>query len=195
MRVIWLFLVQNTGKHVLTNITVRIPTIQVVLVIQVDGFLQSFLRGRGPLQDLFCPVHAQKSVHLALPHHLNLNTHGKKLKQAHSIIRTDLTYVHWNTKKCDYWGFPPGSLSHDVISSGWLGSKHQLVNWLLEAHAAWRDAVHCAGYKARMCTLVWNPARCSYKGRGVSFLCESINSYQFALFGAFLESAHTCPGN
>mmetsp|Transcript_14739 Transcript_14739/g.25662 ORF Transcript_14739/g.25662 Transcript_14739/m.25662 type:complete len:244 (+) Transcript_14739:266-997(+) len=49
-----------------------VTSIQLVLVIQVDGHLNGLLRAGAPLQDFLGPVHAHEAVHFPQVHHLML---------------------------------------------------------------------------------------------------------------------------
>jgi len=61
----------------LAYISVGVPPVQLVAVVEVDGKPQGLLGGAGPLQDLLGPVHPQEAVHLALPDHLELGGKGE----------------------------------------------------------------------------------------------------------------------
>ena len=50
----------------------RAPAVELVPVVEVQSNAQCLLRGFGPLEDLFGPVHTEETMHLAVLDHLEL---------------------------------------------------------------------------------------------------------------------------
>lgn len=61
----------------LAYVSIGVPPIQLIAVVEVDGKLQGLLGRAGPLQDLLGPVHPQEAMHLALLDHLELRRQGQ----------------------------------------------------------------------------------------------------------------------
>lgn len=59
------------GPHA-AHIAVGIASVELVLVVEVQTHLQRLFRRPRPLEDLLGPIHAQKSMHFAGLHHLQL---------------------------------------------------------------------------------------------------------------------------
>mmetsp|Transcript_130512 Transcript_130512/g.292027 ORF Transcript_130512/g.292027 Transcript_130512/m.292027 type:complete len:217 (-) Transcript_130512:250-900(-) len=57
-----------------TDVTIGIPAIEFVAVVQSDRGRQCLARARRPLKDLLGPIHTQEAVHLSLPYHLELRS-------------------------------------------------------------------------------------------------------------------------
>lgn len=59
------------GPHA-ADVTTGISSVEAVLIVEVNGYLQSLFRILHPFEDLLSPVHAQEAVHLALAYQLAL---------------------------------------------------------------------------------------------------------------------------
>ena len=55
------------------RVAIRVAAIEEVFVVEADGNLVSLRRGRRPLENFLCPVHAQVVVHPAEVEHLRLS--------------------------------------------------------------------------------------------------------------------------